>query len=70
MVFCSRDESAREGVRVVVDLKRDAQVGSNFESTLQVYFQTSFGINMLALNKGVPELINLKKSHKAFYNLD
>ena len=56
-----RDESNREGVRVVIDLKRDAQA----EVILNQLFkftplQTSFGINMLALNKGVPELLNLK----------
>ena len=62
-----RDESNREGVRVVIDLKRDAQS----EVVLnQLYkftpLQTSFGINMLALNKGVPELLNLKKSIRFF----
>ena len=62
-----RDESNREGVRVVIDLKRDAQA----EVILNQLFkftplQTSFGINMLALNKGVPELLNLKKSIKLF----
>ncbi len=62
-----RDESNREGVRVVIDLKRDSQA----EVVLnQLYkftpLQTSFGINMLALNKGVPELLNLRKSIKLF----
>ena len=61
------DESNREGVRVVIDLKRDAQA----EVILNQLFkftplQTSFGINMLALNKGVPELLNLKKNNKTF----
>ena len=64
-----RDESNREGVRVVIDLKRDAQA----EVVLnQLYkftpLQTSFGINMLALNKGVPQLLNLKKSINLFIN--
>ena len=58
-----RDESSREGVRVVIDLKRDVQS----EVVLNQLFkftslQTSFGINMLALNKGVPELLTLKRS--------
>ena len=62
-----RDESNREGVRVVIDLKRDVQT----EVVLnQLYkftsLQTSFGINMLALNKGIPELLNLKKSLDLF----
>ena len=62
-----RDESNREGVRIVIDLKRDAQS----EVILNQLFkftplQTSFGINMLALNKGVPELLNLKKAIRHF----
>ncbi len=62
-----RDESNREGVRVVIDLKKDVQT----EVVLnQLYkftsLQTSFGINMLALNKGVPELLNLKRSLDLF----
>ena len=51
----------------MIDLKRDAQS----EVVLnQLYkftpLQTSFGINMLALNNGVPELLNLKKAIKLF----
>ncbi len=62
-----RDESNREGVRVVVDLKRDAQAEVILNQLYKfTSLQTSFGINMLALNKGVPELINLKKSIKLF----
>ena len=62
-----RDESSREGVRVVIDLKRDVQS----EVVLNQLFkftslQTSFGINMLALNKGVPELLTLKRSIQLF----
>ena len=62
-----RDESNREGVRIVIELKRDVQS----EVVLNQLFkftslQTSFGINMLALNKGVPELLNLKKSIQLF----
>ena len=62
-----RDESSREGVRVVIELKRDVQS----EVVLNQLFkftslQTSFGINMLALNKGVPELLTLKRSIQLF----
>ena len=62
-----RDESNREGVRIVIELKRDVQS----EVVLNQLFkftslQTSFGINMLALNKGVPELLNLKRSIQLF----
>lgn len=57
-----RDESDRNGIRVVVELKKDASA----EVVLnQLYrfsqMQTSFGVNMLALNGGRPELMNLRK---------
>ncbi len=62
-----RDESDRDGVRVVVEVKRDAMA----EVVLnQLYkfspLQTSFGVNMLALNSGRPELLNLKEMLVAF----
>jgi DNA gyrase subunit A len=62
-----RDESDRDGVRVVIELKRDAMA----EVVLnQLYrhtpLQTSFGVNMLALNGGRPELLNLKQVIAAF----
>src|SRR5579883_1110265 len=62
-----RDESDREGVRVVVELKRDAEP----EIVLnQLYrhtaLQTSFGVNMLALNGGRPELLTLRDVIAAF----
>ncbi len=57
-----QDESDRSGVRVVVELKRDATA----EVVLnQLYrftpMQTSFGCNMLALNGGRPETLTLRK---------
>jgi len=57
-----RDESDRTGVRVVIELKRDSVP----EVVLNQLFrytqvQTSFGINMLALNGGKPEQLGLKK---------
>ncbi len=62
-----RDESDRHGVRVVIELKRDAEP----EVVLnQLYrytpLQTSFGVNMLALNRGRPELLNVKEIIVAF----
>ena len=62
-----RDESDRDGVRVVVELKRDA----TYEVVLnQVYryssLKTSFGVNALALNGGRPEQLNLKQMLNAF----
>src|SRR5207247_2440497 len=56
-----RDESDRHGMRVVIELRRDA---SSEVVLNQLYryseLQTSFGVNMLALNSGRPELMNLK----------
>jgi DNA gyrase subunit A len=62
-----RDESDRDGVRVVIELKRDAVP----EVVLaQLYrftaMQTSFGVNMLALNQGRPEQLNLRDIISAF----
>ncbi len=62
-----RDESDRHGMRVVIELKRDAS--SNVVLN-QLYrfseLQTTFGVNMLALNGGRPELMNLKQMIAAF----
>ena len=64
-----RDESNREGVRVVIDLKRDVQPDVVMNQLYKfTSLQTSFGINMLALNNGVPELLNLKKYLELFTN--
>ncbi|MCY4291505.1 MAG: DNA gyrase subunit A, partial [Roseovarius sp.] len=56
-----QDESNRHGIRIVIDLKRDA----NPELVLNQLFrftpmQTSFGCNMLALNSGRPEQLTLR----------
>ena len=62
-----RDESDRTGVRVVIEIKRDtvAEVVLN-----QLYkftpLQSSFGVNMLAINNGRPELMNLRQILQAF----
>ncbi len=62
-----RDESDRHGMRVVIELKRDA---SSEVVLNQLYrfseLQTTFGVNMLALNGGRPELMNLKAMIGAF----
>ena len=64
-----RDESNREGVRIVIDLKRDIQADVVMNQLYKfTSLQTTFGINMLALNNGVPELLNLKKYIKLFIN--
>lgn len=62
-----RDESDREGVRVVVELKRDAIADVVLNQLFHhTPLQTSFGVNMLALNQGRPELMNLKQILQAF----
>ncbi|MGJ4855744.1 DNA gyrase subunit A [Labrys sp. La1] len=62
-----RDESDRQGMRLVVELKRDA-VGEVVLNQLYRFtsLQTSFGANMVALNGGRPELLNLKDMISAF----
>lgn len=62
-----RDESDRDGMRIVIELKREA-VGEVVLNQLYRYsmLQTSFGANMLALNSGKPELMNLATMLKAF----
>ncbi len=64
-----RDESDREGMRVVYDLKCDA-VGSVVLNNLYKHtaLQSSFSINNLALVKGRPELLNLKELIQCFIN--
>ncbi|HYH18477.1 MAG TPA: DNA gyrase C-terminal beta-propeller domain-containing protein, partial [Azospirillum sp.] len=62
-----RDESDRDGVRVVVELKRDAVPDVVLAQLYRhTQLQTSFGVNMLALNGGRPELMNLKEIISAF----
>jgi len=62
-----RDESDRHGVRVVVELKRDA-MGEVVLNQLYKFtpLQETFGINMLALDGGRPVLMNLKNVVAAF----
>jgi len=62
-----RDESDREGVRVVIELKRDA-ISEVVLAQLFRYtpLQTSFGVNMLALTGGRPEQMTLKDIVAAF----
>ncbi len=62
-----RDESSREGMRIVVELKRDA-VGEVVLNQLYRYtaLQSSFGANMVALNGGRPQIMNLLDMLQAF----
>ena len=62
-----RDESDRQGYRVVVELKRDANADVILNQLYRYTpLQTSFGANMVALNGGKPELMTLSDMLKAF----
>ncbi|MGO4666696.1 DNA gyrase subunit A [Bosea sp. 2RAB26] len=62
-----RDESSREGVRVVIEVKRDAMADVVLNQLYRYTpLQTSFGANMVALNGGRPEVLNLKDFISAF----
>ena len=56
-----RDESDRKGIRVVIELKKDADGNILLNQLYKMtQMQVSFGINMLAICNGVPKTINLK----------
>ncbi|MCX8997645.1 DNA gyrase subunit A [Rhizobiaceae bacterium BDR2-2] len=62
-----RDESDRDGYRVVVELKRDANADVILNQLYRYTpLQTSFGCNMVALNGGKPEQMNLLDMLRAF----
>src|SRR5690606_14531391 len=62
-----RDESSREGMRVVVEVKRDALPDVVLNQLYRFTpLQSSFGCNFVALNGGKPELMNLKQILDAF----
>jgi len=62
-----QDESDRNGVRVVVELKRDATAEVVMNQLFRFTpMQTSFGCNMLALNGGRPETLTLRRFLTAF----
>ncbi|MBK94009.1 MAG: DNA gyrase subunit A [Rickettsiales bacterium] len=62
-----RDESNREGVRIVLDLKKNIQseviINQLYKFT---QLQSSFGINLLALKDGIPQILSLRSSIKYF----
>jgi len=62
-----RDESDKDGMRIVVEVKR-GDVGDVLLNNLysQTAMQTAFGINMVALVEGQPQLLNLKQILDAF----
>ena len=62
-----RDESDKDGMRIVIEIKRDA-VGEVVLNNLyaQTQLQVTFGINIVALHQGQPKLLNLKDMLEAF----
>jgi DNA gyrase subunit A len=62
-----RDESNREGMRIVIELRRDApeEVVLN-QLYKQTPLQSTFGVNMLALVNGRPKLLSLKEALREF----
>lgn len=57
-----RDESDRTGMRIVIELRRDANANVLLNNLYkQTAMQTSFGINLLALVNGQPKVLNLKE---------
>ena len=62
-----RDESDRDGMRIVIELKRDAVADVVLNQLYRfTQLQTSFGANMVALNGGRPEILNLRDFIVAF----
>ncbi len=64
-----RDESNREGIRVVIDLRK-GEISSVILNRLykQTQLQTSFGIIYLSIHKGQPKVMNLKEMLQCFIN--
>jgi DNA gyrase subunit A len=62
-----RDESDRDGMRIVVEMKRDASADVILNQLYRYTpLQTSFGVNALALNRGRPEQMGLREMVSAF----
>lgn len=62
-----RDESDQRGVRVVIELRRDAQPDVVLNNLYKhTPLQTSFGANLLALHRGRPQRLNLQQCLQAF----
>lgn len=56
------DESGREGMRIVIEIRRDTSAYVVLNNLYkQTALQVNFGLNMLAIDKGVPKVLNLKE---------
>ena len=57
-----RDESSREGVRFVIEVRRDASANVILNNLFKLtQLQTNFSFNMLAIEKGVPKILSLRQ---------
>ena len=62
-----RDESNREGVRFVIEVKRDASANVILNNLFKMtQMQTNFGFNMLAIQNGVPKILSLRQILDAY----
>lgn len=62
-----RDESNREGVRFVIEVRRDASASVILNNLFKMtQMQTSFGFNMLAIQNGVPKILSLRQILDAY----
>ena len=57
-----RDESSRKGMKIVIELRKDANVNVILNNLYKLsQMQVTYGINMIALDKGQPKVLNLKQ---------
>ena len=57
-----RDESNREGVRFVIEVRRDASANVILNNLFKMtQMQTNFGFNMLAIQNGIPKILSLRQ---------
>lgn len=62
-----RDESDRDGMRIVIELKRDSQPSVILNNLFKhTQMQTTFGVNMLSLVNGVPKVLNVLQMMQYF----
>lgn len=62
-----RDESNREGVRFVIEVKRDASANVILNNLFKMtQMQTNFGFNMLAIQNGIPKILSLRQILDAY----
>ena len=62
-----RDESNREGVRFIIEVKREASANVILNNLFKMtQMQTSFGFNMLAIQNGVPKILSLRQILDAY----